>query len=157
MEVELTLILFTGLKHFKLLIFDFLRKLHSRPELWAFEHGWINNPLDGYPLCLTTAWILELQLSWVLHNKVMRLGQTRFMRIWTWIEEIQPEGSNLKEMVWQLPSLHGHSSALRVQLTWIFFWGKCIQSSYGRLKMDWQKVSKKQFETNLTGTLFEQS
>ena len=35
------------------------------------------------------------------------------MRIWTWIEEIRPEGSNLKEIVWRLPSLHGHSSGPR--------------------------------------------
>ena len=35
MEVELTWILFKGLKHFKLLILSFkiFKKLHSRPEL----------------------------------------------------------------------------------------------------------------------------
>ena len=39
--------------------------------------------------------------------------QARVTSIWTWIEEIRPEGSNLKENVWRLPSLHGHRSGRR--------------------------------------------
>ena len=32
------------------------------------------------------------------------------MTVWTWIEEIRPEGSNLEEIVWRLPFFNGHSS-----------------------------------------------
>ena len=39
--------------------------------------------------------------------------QARVIHVWTWIEEIWPEGSNLEEIVWQLPSLRGHSSGPR--------------------------------------------
>ena len=50
MEVELTWILFKGLKHFKQLIlgFEIFKKLHSKTELGAFEHGWIKNLLQLY-------------------------------------------------------------------------------------------------------------
>ena len=64
--------------------------------------------------------------------------QARVMSVWTWIEEIRPEGSNLKEIVWRLPSLHG---------TWCwafnFLKNRIQDQSYGRLKMDSQKVWEK--------------
>ena len=49
--------------------------------------------------------------------------QARVVRVWTWIEEIRPEGSNLEEMVWQLPFLHGHSSG---------HWGPIDLDSFSR-------------------------
>ena len=35
--------------------------------------------------------------------------QARVMGVWTWIKEIRPKCSNLEEIIWWLPSLHGNS------------------------------------------------
>ena len=99
--------------------------------------------------------------------------QTRVMGVWTWIKEIRPEGSNLKEMVWRLPFLHGHSSspwgpidldsfsrasayqALGAGL--LNFWKIAFRT---RVMAVWKWIDKKwhkslNFETNLALALFE--
>ena len=99
--------------------------------------------------------------------------QTRVMRVWTWIEEIRPEGSKLKEMVWKLPFLNGHSSgpwgpidldsfsrasayqALGAGL--LNFWKIAFRT---RVMAVWKWIHKKwhkspNFETNLTLALFK--
>ena len=100
--------------------------------------------------------------------------QTRVMRVWTWIKEIRPEGSNLKEMVWKLPFLNGHSSgpwgpidldsfsrasayqALGAGL--LNFWKIAFRT---RVMAVWKWIHKKchknlTFGTNLTLALFKQ-
>ena len=99
--------------------------------------------------------------------------QARVMRVWTWIEEIRPEGSNLKEMVWKLPFLNGHSSgpwgpidldsfsrasayqALGAGL--LNFWKIAFRT---RVMAVWKWIDKKwhkspNFGTNLTVAVFE--
>ena len=99
--------------------------------------------------------------------------QARVIRVWTWIEEIWPEGSNLKEMVWKLPFLNSHSSgpwgpidldsfsrasayqALGAGL--LNFWKIAFRT---RVMAVWKWIDKKceknlTFETNLTVAVFE--
>ena len=114
---------------------------------------------------MSIAWILRLLLTWILclglvHTKLMRKGFTflknfiPFQRFPCSNMEIRPKGSNLEEIVWWLPSLHGHSLGPRGPIDlysfssswcWAFeFLKKFISDqSYGCLKMDWQKVSLK--------------
>ena len=99
--------------------------------------------------------------------------QARVMRVWTWIEEIWPEGSNLKEMVWKLQFLNGHSSGpwgpidldsfsrasayqgLGAEL--FNFWKIAFRT---RVMVVWKWIHKQwhkrpNFETNLTVAVFE--
>ena len=66
------------------------------------------------------------------------------MPVQTWIEKIRPDGPNLKEIVWWVPSLHSHRSGPRGPIDLDSFLGKtnfsCVQDqNYCHLKMDWQK------------------
>ena len=133
-EGKLTWILFKGLKHFKLLILGFLifKKFHSRPELWAFKHGLIKNPLIGcwYPLFIRKAWCLDpraaIDLDLLPRANAHKADEDRLLYIWkipsqSWvkrvlrIEEIQPISSNLEEIIWRVTSLHSHNSGPRGQ------------------------------------------
>ena len=95
--------------------------------------------------------------------------QARVVRVWTWIEEIQPEGSNLKVIVWRLPSLHGHSSGPRgpidldsfssasahqaLNTAFLNFWKIAFRI---RIMAVWKWIHKKCHKTsNLTFALFE--
>ena len=159
MKVELTWILFIGLKHFELLI-------------------------------LRLAWILGLLLSWILclglvdtklRTEEARLlnfwkvsFQARVMSVWTWIEKIRPKGSNLKEIVWQLLSLHGRSSGPRGPIDLDSFSRASTYQALGAGLLNFWKISFRtrvmavwkwidtngekspNLGTNLTVALFEQ-
>ena len=99
--------------------------------------------------------------------------QARVMSISAWIEEIWPEGSDLKEILWQLPSLHSHSSSHRGPIDLDSFSRASAYQALGagllnfwkiafrtRVMAIWKWIDKKwhkspNFETNFRFALFE--
>ena len=66
---------------------------------------------DGYPLWTTIAWILGLQLYWILclrlvHTKLMRLDFLKTFLPGQSYEHLNMDGSKI---LWRVPFLHNHS------------------------------------------------
>ena len=86
-EVELTLILFKGLKALQTVNCRFLNFQGTSFQAWVMRVIWTwmdQKSFGGYPLCTTIAWILGLQLTWIL---CLGLMDTKLMRLGFWIFE----------------------------------------------------------------------